>query len=109
MYFAHWIHMHLEHLNDPTSVSETPHVIGASHLAWVFALLARVEDVPSADDTAQLRSLARGCVGLVKAIGSNAVAVDDYAVGCWMVLAAVSGVWAQHDLWDDAEETLSVT
>lgn len=97
MYFAHWIHLHLE---DP---AETPHPLSTAHLAWAFALLARVEAVPSADDTAQLRSLARGCVGLIRAREGT----DEYTVGCWMVLAAVASVWAQHDLWEDAEDALS--
>jgi hypothetical protein len=25
---------------------------------------------------------------------------------CWMIVAAVTGVWGQKDLWMDAEETL---
>jgi hypothetical protein len=75
----------------------------------MFALLARVEDTPSADDTAQLRSLARGCVGLIRAGNAIGGAADEYAAGCWMVLAAVASVWAQHDLWQDAEDALSVS
>jgi hypothetical protein len=32
---------------------------------------------------------------------------DEYVAGCWMVLAAVAAVWAQHDLWQDAHESLN--
>jgi hypothetical protein len=32
---------------------------------------------------------------------------DEYVAGCWMVLAAVAGVWVQHDLWQDAHVSLN--
>lgn len=95
------------------------------HLRWVFALLARVDDVPSADETAQLRALARACVGLIKEHWSVPHAPTDVksddggqmhrgmneesalVASCWMAVAAVAGIWAQWDLWADAEDTLA--
>jgi hypothetical protein len=119
MYFAYWINLYLEHLEDPAADPEpSPDPIATHHLSWVFALLARVEDTPTADDTAQLRSLARGCVGLIKVrqpVSSGTseagevpeTTSDEYVAGCWMVLAAVAGVWVQHDLWQDAHVSLN--
>ena len=95
------------------------------HLRWAFALLARVDDVPSADETAQLRALARACVGLIREYCSvphvaTDVKLDDggqmhremneesaFVASCWMAVAAVAGIWAQWDLWADAEETMA--
>jgi hypothetical protein len=127
MYFAYWISLHLEHLEEHESAPDpppSPHPISANHLLWIFTLLARVEETPSADDTAQLRSLARGCVGLMKDASRSGTATDEAALmvdqaevsgensrgfvaACWMVLAAVTTVWAQHDLWEDAEQSLA--
>jgi hypothetical protein len=150
MYFAHWIGLHIEHLESisdkpakqsafraeeemsiassrsgspratlpPTegamqgskvpslasavadnSTPTSPHPITDVHLRWVFALLARVDEQTSADEMAQLRALARVCIQLVvhHAAASSA---------CWMIVAVIAGVWAQRDLWMDAEEAL---
>jgi hypothetical protein len=29
--------------------------------------------------------------------------------GCWMVVAAIVGVWGQRDIWDEAQEALSAS
>lgn len=119
MYLTHWITLHLEHVSAPPPPDQgapgecaSPHPIALAHLRWAFVLLARVEPVPSADETAQLRALSRACVELIKtpaARPDGAPAADDraFVAACWMVVAAVAGVWAQRDLWMDAEEALA--
>jgi hypothetical protein len=124
MYFAHWVYLHLEHCEETKNVASptpSPHAVTPTHLRWIFALLARVEETPSADDMAHLRSLARGCVGLIKvapddtrtsANSSSSTQEEDgttqaFAAGCWMVVGAVAGAWSQRDLWQDAEEALA--
>jgi hypothetical protein len=136
MYFAYWINLHIEHDEEHKSSAVTPAssscAITEHHLLWIFTLLARVEDTPSADDTAQLRSLVRGCVGLIKTAnraqpmlqgydvtkietgdvvvaqaGSAGLKTTAFTAACWMIVGAVTSVWAQHDLWQDAEDALA--
>jgi len=116
MYFAHWIGLHLE--------ADTPqsYVITDTHARWMFVLLSRVDDYISADETSTLRSLARGCIGLIKErTDGSAAATAECSLNepsknseeviaessCWIIIAAVIGTWAQKDLWQDAEAMLS--
>lgn len=111
MYFAHWINLYLE---EPAPRICT---ITETHARWMFALLSRVDDYLSADETSTLRSLARGCIGLVKdrlerrsSPDAGAEDTQNAAIAeasCWMVVAAVVGLWGQHDLWQDAESMLA--
>lgn len=116
MYFAHWINLYLQQ-PDPAS-----HPL-ESHARWMFALLSKVEDHISADDTSLLRNLARACLGLLQELikkRTSAVKLED-SVGpnpegddqdtmseraCWIIVCTVVGVWAQRDLWTDAEDML---
>lgn len=115
MYFSHWISLYLEDDNPGAcTITET-------HGRWMFALLSRVDDYLSADEMSTLRSLARGCMGLIKdrlqrrdaqaAPDVEAVgAVDFPSIGetsCWLIIAAVVGLWGQRDLWQDAESMLA--
>lgn len=115
MYFAHWINLYLE------EDAPRKYTITETHARWVFVLLSRVDDYISADETSTLRSLARGCVGLIKerrtaASTESASGEDSQAssgtiaeASCWIIVTAVIGVWAQRDLWQDAEVMLSKT
>lgn len=126
MYMAYWIGLRLEHLEqalDSPAGAASPYQFTTNHLCWTFALLARVEDSPSADDVAQMRSLARGCISLIK-LAASAEPINpseepqeaspndlsdpqDYIAPCWMIVACITGIWAQHDLWEEARETVS--
>ncbi|KAL0949329.1 hypothetical protein HGRIS_009403 [Hohenbuehelia grisea] len=120
MYFTHWINLYLQ---DPIKFPQPP---TGSHARWIFSLLGRVEDQISADDQNLLRNLVRACLGLLKTILSTPPAVlamdtaPTEAVGqvqtgsapmrerdCWIVIATIVEVWAQRDLWEDADEMLS--
>ncbi|EIW82357.1 hypothetical protein CONPUDRAFT_103424 [Coniophora puteana RWD-64-598 SS2] len=120
MYFAHWINLRLEKPNDPSTI------ITPSHGRWMFALLAKIDDYVQADDMSHLRSLARGCISLIKEMFSAVETSSEHPElltetiaqtprkqkgatidegSCWMVFAAVAGVWAQKDLWMDVESS----
>jgi hypothetical protein len=120
MYFAHWINLHLE--------DDTPqkYVVTEAHARWMFVLLARVDEYISADEASTLRSLARGCISLVRLrmeerAAAPATKTEEVVEGervtragdvisessCWMIITAVIGVWAQRDLWQDAETMLA--
>ena len=122
MYFGHWINVRLE--EGPLPHSD----ITQTHTRWIFALLSRVDDWISGDETSLLRNLARGCMealaerrrtrpaGAVAAPPEinghdNTDASDANALAdersWWMIIAAVAGVWGQRDLWMDAESILS--
>lgn len=127
MYLTHWITLHLEHVAstsaprsdgiDSMEPTRSPHPIALAHIRWVFALLARVDLVPSADETAQLRSLVRACIELIKTPSARSGEAPDgapvkdaaFVASCWMIVAAVADVWAQRDLWMDAEDSLAMT
>ena len=105
MYFSHWISLHLEGSNAKVdTITET-------HGRWMFALLSRVDDYLTGDEMSTLRSLARGCMGLIKqqltgdvAGGRSDIAISE--TSCWLIISAVVGLWGQRDLWQDAESML---
>ncbi|KAI0089125.1 hypothetical protein BDY19DRAFT_944290 [Irpex rosettiformis] len=127
MYFAHWINLHLE--DEVPQESQLQYVVTETHAKWMFVLLARVDDFISADEMSTLRSLARGCLGLIKlrmqqrgstiAIGDVSGMRDTFSAttsaevisetSCWMIVTAIIGLWAQRDLWQDAEDMLAKT
>ncbi|TFK71806.1 hypothetical protein BDN72DRAFT_895363 [Pluteus cervinus] len=119
MYFTHWMNFHSQQPETPT------HWMTESHARWMFALLTRIDDHISADDMSLLRNLARACIGTLKtrmqARISNSSS-DDVELGeieeasspklmserdCWMIIATVVGIWAQRDLWTDAEDAVA--
>ena len=112
MYFAHWINLYLE------EDAPKKYTITEAHARWMFVLLSRVDEYISADETSTLRSLARSCMGLIKE--RRTIASPDSGMGvesaelvtepsCWMIITAVVGIWAQRDLWQDAEAMLPKT
>ncbi|KAF7798895.1 hypothetical protein EIP86_010123 [Pleurotus ostreatoroseus] len=115
MYFAYWINLYLEQ-SAPKSCT-----ISETHARWMFVLLSRVDDYITADEQSTLRTLARGCMSLIKeriqehstpSEGSSSAESNDAGrtIGvsaCWMVVTAITGVWGQKDLWIDAESMLS--
>jgi hypothetical protein len=121
MYFTHWINLHLQQPDPPSA-----HMM-ETHSRWIFALLSRVEEYVTADDMSLLRNLARACLALMRKThpkqrcgsadenseASHVIDTGGMAVmsehSCWMILAAVAGVWGQRDLWMDAESMLSST
>ncbi|KAI6130371.1 survival motor neuron interacting protein 1-domain-containing protein [Pisolithus croceorrhizus] len=106
MYFAHWINLHLQNIDDASKA------ITDSHARWILSLLAKVEDTVSADEMSLLRNLARACLGILQtrrnlSAGRVEAAEAITDASCWMVFTAVAGVWGQKDLWTDAETALS--
>jgi hypothetical protein len=116
MYLTHWINLNVQQA-DRAQMTET-------HARWMFALLTRIDDFISADDMNLLRNLARACLSLLKQHirrrvmigGVNEVrrlVFGEETPGymgersCWMIISIIVGVWAQRDLWMDAEGTLS--
>ncbi|KAI0751527.1 hypothetical protein C8Q80DRAFT_1157788 [Daedaleopsis nitida] len=114
MYFGHWINVRLEE-------GSLPHTdLKQSHARWIFTLLSRVDDWLSGDETSLLRTLARGCMGLIveqrrRRLAGREVAGGETVEGstdidersCWMIITAIAGLWGQSDLWMDAESMLS--
>ena len=111
MYFGHWIDRRLEEGRLPyTDITQ-------SHGRWMFALLSRVDDWISGDETSLLRGLARGCMGLMAEARRRPVPAEESMAGepaevideraCWMIITAITGLWGQTDLWADAESMLS--
>lgn len=107
MYFSYWIGLYLD--------EPAPRVcrINETHARWMFALLSRVDEYISADEMSTLRSLARGCMGLLKERVIREADVETEGrpaiaeASCWMIVTAVGGLWGQRDLWQDAQDTLS--
>ena len=108
MYFGHWINLRVEEGRLPyTDITE-------AHARWIFALLSRVDDWISGDETSLLRTLARGCLELMveqrkRPVAEEAAteppAIDERSF--WMIITAIIGIWGQTDLWTDAESMLS--
>jgi hypothetical protein len=79
---------------------------------WCFSLLAKLDRRLTSDEISILRVLARACIA---AISLRRVELKDTEYsgmdlqnesGAWIVVAIVTGVWGQSDLWMDAEEDL---
>ncbi|KAF8076590.1 hypothetical protein FPV67DRAFT_423301 [Lyophyllum atratum] len=113
MYFTHWISLHLQQPDPSSRPIET-------HTRWIFALLSKVDDHITADDMSLLRNLARACIALLRELlqAKTPLPKPEDSAGtdrdggymsvrsCWIIVSAVAGVWAQHDLWMDAEDML---
>lgn len=107
MFFSHWIATRLE--SPPTPHTSIP-ALSVHHSRWLFALLAHLDDRLASEEIGTLRVLARACVTLVRrALEFRPTLTEgqvDGTAGCWMVFAAVTSVWVQKDLWQDAEDIL---
>lgn len=109
MYFTHWINVHLQRPRASSQPLET-------HARWIFALLTKVDDYVSADDMSLLRTLARACIAVLKELYQthpckNLDSLDQNSGymsvrSCWIIISTIAGVWAQRDLWIDAEDML---
>jgi Survival motor neuron (SMN) interacting protein 1 (SIP1) len=116
MYFAHWFNLYLQQPDPAARPLEV-------HARWIFVLLSKVEDHISADDMSLLRNLARACLALLKesikarissvksedldspnSEGDDQESMSERAY--WIIVCAIVGVWAQRDLWMDAEDML---
>lgn len=84
--------------------------IDSVHQHWMFALLGLLDPDLVGGDISTLRVLARAAIRLVQLVTDEhkeeKVAPGTIA-GCWMVVAAIVGVWGQRDIWDEAREALS--
>ncbi|KAH7102926.1 hypothetical protein BKA62DRAFT_636885 [Auriculariales sp. MPI-PUGE-AT-0066] len=118
-YYRHWLTCAAERRH--------PHAyLAPAHGRWLFALLAQTDGMLRADDMSHLRELARAVIALLRAernaddeadsgdegAQERARRSEDDCAGigqnaCWMVVAAIAGVWAQRDLWDEAVTVMS--
>lgn len=92
----------------------TPHEVH-----WMLSLLSRLNDLLDGDDLSNLRLLAKTLVDMVEASekamkkalseSKRERTMDERREGdeedeararCWMVIAAIAGVWKQEDLWN---------
>ena len=110
MYFAHWISLYLQQPDPASRPLE-------AHARWIFTLLSKVGDQVSADDMNLLRNLARACLGLLKGSIQTRTSTEDAGQevhggiymserSCWIIICIIVGVWAQRDLWVEAEDML---
>ncbi|KAF8914158.1 survival motor neuron interacting protein 1-domain-containing protein [Gymnopilus junonius] len=110
MYFTHWMNLYVK------SPDMSPHLPTESHARWIFALLSRIDDYLSADDTNLLRNLARSCLGLLKHIKQRQLS-SPLEMGsppsnkmkeasCWIIITIIVSIWKQRDLWMDAEDMI---
>ncbi|KZT60712.1 hypothetical protein CALCODRAFT_480386 [Calocera cornea HHB12733] len=126
MYFGHWLNTALHPPTPhpppyPTSPFEP--ALPPMFSQWLFALLGHLDDRLMSGEIHTLRTLARACREvLVKSweVGEEvALAIgespEERAVrerereACWLVIAAVAGVWGQSDLWEDARDAVRAT
>lgn len=103
------------------------HAVDPFHARWVFALLAKLDGRLVGDEISTLRVLARAGIERVvheryrRAVkkslrkqqqpqasdGNDGGEVMMSEMGAWMIVCAVSSIWGQHDLWDDARADLA--
>ncbi|EJU06568.1 hypothetical protein DACRYDRAFT_103514 [Dacryopinax primogenitus] len=123
MYFAHWLNTSLR----PPSSSIPPYPTTPFEPAlspvfgqWIFALLGHLDDRLMSGEVHTLRTLARACKELLVRsweIGEEvALATGEKKDvreerqrerdACWIIIAAVAGVWGQTDIWDDAKDAM---
>ncbi|KAF8195676.1 hypothetical protein K438DRAFT_1718903 [Mycena galopus ATCC 62051] len=102
MYFTYWTNLHMQ--------PERRFRITQTHARWIFVLLSRVDEFVSADEMHLLRNLARAYLGLLKDLTHSKmdrIPKEDITPGsCWLIISTVVGMWAQRDLWMDAEEII---
>ncbi|CCA74062.1 hypothetical protein PIIN_08016 [Serendipita indica DSM 11827] len=114
----------LEEMEQGQSMTSASRPLSQVHTRWMFTLLGRLDDHLTSHDISTLRSLARSCLRLVKAMGD---AQQDPALtsesmelstetnqtrvlgGYWMVFAAIVSVWGQTDLWEEARQEFAKT
>lgn len=104
MYFEHWISRHLDKAAPDKRITNV-------HTRWMFALLSQVDEHVFPDDMSLLRQLARSILALLKKQiqgkardGPEEISKSD----CWIIFTVIARVWAQHDLWVDAEDVFAI-
>lgn len=70
----------------------------ALYARWIFGMLLFLTPDVDGDDVSTLRELCRACL---RTSASTTDAESQFSV--WMVVSAVSDVWRQSDLWDEAQ------
>jgi hypothetical protein len=82
------------------------------HSRWLFALLVHLDDQLVGDDISVLRILARACIACIVQSRVQSTNIREREellqeeLGAWMVICAIAGIWAQHDLWQDGQDSL---
>ncbi|KAF8524625.1 hypothetical protein BU17DRAFT_42772 [Hysterangium stoloniferum] len=130
-FFTQWIQGHfdrarlplppacLDSRDDVLASTFLTYELTQSHGRWIFGLLARLDAQLLSSEISILRNLAREIFRLIKEERffheenlSNSAKVCTQPVtgmgetGCWMIVAAVTSVWGQKDLWMDAATAL---
>lgn len=90
-----------------SSPSPRSEVLSAFTSSWLLALLASLDSLLDAQDISSLRTLAKTCLRLVKELPATAASgsqqikesVKEQQARAWMVIAVISSVWGQKDLW----------
>ncbi|GHJ86939.1 hypothetical protein NliqN6_3341 [Naganishia liquefaciens] len=98
----------------PTPRTTSPVPLSPLYARWIFSCLLFLDPHLSADETSDLRQLAKTCIKLViwqvatGRIAANGTAVDEaqdeMRRSAWMIHRAIAGGWAQRDLVQDAED-----
>lgn len=76
-----------------------------SHQRWLFWLLVRLDRHLVSESISDLRELARACISLAKASSGQS---GEPMVGYWMAVSAITGVWGQKDIWEEARAAFAV-
>jgi len=123
-YFTQWIQGHFDRSFLPApppasganshSYQKQLYDLTPTHARWMFALLARLDAQLTSDEISVLRKLAREIMRVIneerlarKAVPQSPNTKSSMSeTACWMIVAAVTGVWGQKDLWIDAENAL---
>lgn len=108
---ARWIFALLARVDDFCVADEVSGLRSLARACISFVQAERKRRA-SEDDAAQTNDLSDGKDEKdANGIGNEGRAISKDGrmseISCWMVVGAVVGVWAQRDLWMDAEEQLS--
>jgi len=69
-----------------------------------------VDSILTSEDVSTLRDLARTCISAIKFLPTLHKDIDipeakldlqEQNAGLWMILAAISDIWGQKDLWQE--------
>lgn len=78
-------------------------VLSAFSSSWLLALLASLDLLLDADDISTLRTLGKTCLRVIRELpsakGTSPESAKEQQARAWMVVAVISEVWGQRDLW----------
>lgn len=106
--FTLWIEEDWKPRGKPVEDSQT--AVNVEQSRWIFALLAHIDERLVGDDISTLRSLARSCIMRIAALRQSTTSQPfsfGSESGAWILICAIAGTWAQHDLWSEASAMLS--